>query len=83
MDQPIAELSQKRLPDDAGTYDIQSHFAGDSLYNAKDSAIKTLTVTAAASPASTAPSAADDTEEESTMTSSPESSPSAESTDSS
>ena len=35
-------------PDDAGTYDIQTHFAGDSLYNARDSAVKTLTVTAAA-----------------------------------
>jgi hypothetical protein len=38
-------------PDDAGTYNIQTHFAGDSLYNAKDSVIKTLTVTAAAAAA--------------------------------
>jgi hypothetical protein len=29
---------------DAGTYNIQSHYAGDSLYIAKDSLIKTLTV---------------------------------------
>jgi hypothetical protein len=34
-------------PSTAGSYDIQSHFAGDNLYNAKDSVIKTLTVTAA------------------------------------
>ncbi len=34
-------------PDDAGTYNIQAHFAGDSLYKIRDSAIKTLTVTAA------------------------------------
>jgi hypothetical protein len=35
-------------PDDAGTYDIQAHFGGDSLYNAKDYAVKTLTVTTTA-----------------------------------
>jgi hypothetical protein len=40
-------------PSSAGTYNIQSHFTGDSLYKAKDSAIKTLTVTAAT--ATTAP----------------------------
>jgi hypothetical protein len=38
-------------PTTAGTYDIQSHFAGDSLYNAKDSPTKTLTVTTASSTA--------------------------------
>ena len=38
-------------PGTAGTYNIQSHFAGDSLYNAKDSVTKTLTVTAPSSPA--------------------------------
>ena len=53
-----------QAPDDAGTYDIQTHFASDSLYKAKDSAIKTLTVTAAEA-------AATDTEE---STTSPESS---------
>jgi hypothetical protein len=31
-------------PSTTGTYNIQSHFAGDSLYNAKDSTIRTLTV---------------------------------------
>jgi hypothetical protein len=31
-------------PTSTGTYNIQSHFAGDSLYNAKDSVIRTLTV---------------------------------------
>jgi peptidoglycan/xylan/chitin deacetylase (PgdA/CDA1 family) len=31
-------------PNRIGTYDIQSHFAGDSLYNPKDSVTKTLTV---------------------------------------
>ncbi len=31
-------------PSTAGTYNIQSHFASDSLYNAKDSLIKPLTV---------------------------------------
>jgi hypothetical protein len=31
-------------PSTAGTYNIQSHYAGDSLYIAKDSLIKTLTV---------------------------------------
>ena len=49
-----------QAPDDAGTYDIQSHFASDSLYKAKDSAIRTLTVTAAGAPA------AADTEESTT-----------------
>jgi hypothetical protein len=39
-------------PDDAGTYDIQAHFGGDSLYNAKDYAVKTLTVTTASSSSS-------------------------------
>jgi hypothetical protein len=38
--------STQAAPSSAGTYDIQSHFAGDSLYKARDSAIKTLTVTA-------------------------------------
>jgi hypothetical protein len=37
----------------AGTYNIQSHFAGDSLYNAKDSTIRTLTVTVPSTPAAT------------------------------
>ena len=49
-----------QAPDDAGTYNIQSHYAGDSLYNARDSAIRTLTVTAASAPA------AADTEESTT-----------------
>jgi peptidoglycan/xylan/chitin deacetylase (PgdA/CDA1 family) len=31
-------------PTTSGTYNIQSHFAMDDLYNAKDSAIRTLTV---------------------------------------
>jgi peptidoglycan/xylan/chitin deacetylase (PgdA/CDA1 family) len=31
-------------PNTAGTYNIQSHFAGDDLYNSKDSQTKTLTV---------------------------------------
>jgi hypothetical protein len=31
-------------PTDAGTYNIQSHYAGDSLYIAKSSLIKSLTV---------------------------------------
>jgi hypothetical protein len=44
-----------QAPDDAGTYTIQTHFAGDSLYNAKDSAIRTLTVTAAGAPAAADP----------------------------
>jgi hypothetical protein len=43
-------------PDDAGTYDIQAHFAGDSLYNAKDYAVKTLTVTTAAASSSSSSS---------------------------
>jgi len=62
-----------QAPDDAGTYDIQSHFASDSLYKAKDSAVKTLTVTAAAADqtaSSTASPSATDTEE---STTSPES----------
>jgi peptidoglycan/xylan/chitin deacetylase (PgdA/CDA1 family) len=40
-------------PSTAGTYNIQSHFAGDSLYNAKDSVMKTLTVAAPSSSAAT------------------------------
>jgi hypothetical protein len=36
--------STQAAPSTAGTYNIQSHYAGDSLYNAKDSSIKTLTV---------------------------------------
>ncbi|HJU33483.1 MAG TPA: Ig-like domain repeat protein [Nitrososphaera sp.] len=31
-------------PNTAGSYDIQSQYAGDSLYNARDSSTKTLTV---------------------------------------
>jgi hypothetical protein len=61
-------------PSTAGTYDIQSHFAGDSLYNAKDSLTRTLTVT-------TAPSATAAATEPSTTSSSESSS--SESTDSS
>jgi peptidoglycan/xylan/chitin deacetylase (PgdA/CDA1 family) len=62
-------------PSTAGSYNIQSHFAGDSLYNAKDSVTKTLTVTAPSSPAAAT--------EESSTTPSSESSPSSESPDSS
>jgi hypothetical protein len=36
--------STQTAPNSIGTYDIQSHFAGDSRYNAKDSSTKTLTV---------------------------------------
>jgi peptidoglycan/xylan/chitin deacetylase (PgdA/CDA1 family) len=36
--------ASQAAPSTAGTYNIQSHFAGDSLYNAKDSTSKTLTV---------------------------------------
>jgi peptidoglycan/xylan/chitin deacetylase (PgdA/CDA1 family) len=61
-------------PSTAGSYNIQSHFAGDSLYNAKDSVMKTLTVTV--------PSSAATTEAPSTTTPSSESS-SLESPDSS
>jgi hypothetical protein len=31
-------------PGTSGTYDIQSHFAGDALYNSRDSVTRTLTV---------------------------------------
>jgi hypothetical protein len=37
----------QEAPSSMGTYDIQSHFAGDSLYNAKDSPTKTLSVATA------------------------------------
>jgi hypothetical protein len=36
--------STQAAPTDSGTYNIQSHYAGDSQYNAKDSLIKILTV---------------------------------------
>ncbi|MFL6483597.1 MAG: polysaccharide deacetylase family protein [Nitrososphaera sp.] len=36
--------ASQAAPSTAGTYNIQSHFAGNSLYGAKDSTIKTLTV---------------------------------------
>jgi hypothetical protein len=36
--------STQAAPTTTGSYNIQSHFAGDSLYNAKDSVLKTLTV---------------------------------------
>src|SRR5919199_6437752 len=36
--------STQAAPSTAGTYNIQSHFAGDSLYNAKDSTVRPLTV---------------------------------------
>jgi len=36
--------STQPAPSTSGTYNIQSHFAGDSLYNARDSAIRSLTV---------------------------------------
>jgi hypothetical protein len=36
--------ASQAAPSTAGTYSIQSHFAGDDLYNSKDSATKTLTV---------------------------------------
>jgi hypothetical protein len=35
-----------KAPTKAGTYDIQAHFYGDSLYSAKDSPTSTLMVTA-------------------------------------
>jgi PKD domain len=37
-------ITKPTAPSTPGTYNIQSHFATDSLYNAKDSPIKTLTV---------------------------------------
>jgi 5-hydroxyisourate hydrolase-like protein (transthyretin family) len=37
-------ITKPTAPTTAGTYNIQSHFASDDLYNAKDSPIKTLTV---------------------------------------
>jgi hypothetical protein len=40
--------STQAAPTTAGSYNIQSHFAGDSLYKSRDSAIKTLTVSEAA-----------------------------------
>jgi Tol biopolymer transport system component len=36
-----------KVPDSPEIYDIQAHFAGDSLYNAKDSPRRSLTVTTA------------------------------------
>jgi hypothetical protein len=36
--------ASQAAPSTAGTYSIQSHFAGDDQYNSKDSATKTLTV---------------------------------------
>ena len=39
--------SRQAAPSGTGTYNIQSHFAGDSLYNAKDSPVRTLIVTPA------------------------------------
>ncbi len=36
---------RETAPTGTGTYNIQSHFAGDSLYSAKDSPIRTLIVT--------------------------------------
>jgi hypothetical protein len=39
--------TKQAAPTDTGAYNIQSHFAGDSLYNAKDSPINTLTVATA------------------------------------
>ena len=38
-------LSGLKAPNTAGTYNIQAHFAGASLYNSKDTSLKTLTVT--------------------------------------
>jgi hypothetical protein len=35
-----------KAPTKAGSYDIQAHYAGNSLYSAKDSSTRTLTVTA-------------------------------------
>jgi hypothetical protein len=37
-------IVKPNAPSTAGTYNIQSHFASDDLYSAKDSPIKTLTV---------------------------------------
>jgi hypothetical protein len=37
-------ITKPTAPTTAGTYNIQSHFASDDLYSAKDSPIKTLTV---------------------------------------
>jgi peptidoglycan/xylan/chitin deacetylase (PgdA/CDA1 family) len=59
-------------PSTSESYDIQSHFAGDSLYNAKDSPTRTLTVTAPSTTPATEPA----------TTSSSESLSSSESTDS-
>jgi hypothetical protein len=36
--------STQAAPSSPGTYNIQSHFAGDSLYNARDSVVRALTV---------------------------------------
>lgn len=37
-------ITKPNAPTTAGTYNIQSHFAGDDLYSAKNSPVKTLTV---------------------------------------
>jgi hypothetical protein len=39
--------ARQAAPTGSGTYNIQSHFAGDSLYNPMDSPTRTLTVTTA------------------------------------
>jgi hypothetical protein len=39
---------RQTAPTDTGAYNIQSHFAGDSLYKARDSPTKILTVTTTA-----------------------------------
>ena len=40
-------LEGLKVPDSPGIYDIQAHFAGDSLYSSKDSRSRSLTVTTA------------------------------------
>src|SRR5205823_6533408 len=59
-------------PSTAGSYNIQAHFAGDSLYSAIDSPVRTLTVTttstaaAPAAPAATSTSPSPSTPQHST-----------------
>ena len=44
--------SSQAAPTTAGTYNIQSHFAGDDLYSIKDSLTRTLTVSSPSSSSS-------------------------------
>jgi peptidoglycan/xylan/chitin deacetylase (PgdA/CDA1 family) len=68
--------SAQNAPMTDGSYNIQSHFAGDALYNSKDSQIRTLTVSANTAASATAPTPSISSSQPSTSPSSPASTPS-------